>query len=105
MLGACRRGDVELVNMKLKQDSQWYRKMLGFRSSLNEKDKDDNGPVHIASQYGQQQIIALLMQSGVSLQSKNARTGATPLHMTAIHGHLEIARLCIRNGAKLDEPD
>ena len=104
LLEACRRGDTESVRALLDGNrSAWYR----FRSALElgKKDRNANKPIHIASQFGHDEVLSVLLEKGDSLHTRNSRTGATPLHLASIHGHESTALWCLRHGAKVNEKD
>ncbi|HUI85436.1 MAG TPA: ankyrin repeat domain-containing protein [Candidatus Binatia bacterium] len=62
----------------------------------------------LASQFGYVGIVSLLLDSGEDPNRYNPVGGhshSTPLHQTAAGGHLELARLLVERGARLDWKD
>ncbi|KAF8416402.1 hypothetical protein EV426DRAFT_569866, partial [Tirmania nivea] len=57
-----------------------------------------NTPLHVASEYGHQEIARLLIDRGADFAAAN-RFSNTPLHLASANGHQEIARLLIDRGA------
>lgn len=62
----------------------------------------------LAAQHGHAGAVALLLESGESPNRYNppgAHAHATPLHQAAYAGHLEVVRLLVERGARLDMRD
>lgn len=56
--------------------------------------RDDHGfsPLHWSAKYGQYKIVELLLQRGARINAVN-KGDDTPLHLSAAHGHHDVARL------------
>ena len=62
----------------------------------------------LASQYGHADIVELLLDAGEDPNRFNPLGGhshCTPLHQAALCGHLEVVKLLVERGAKLDTKD
>lgn len=79
------------------------------RRLVADADNDDRRwAMAIAAQYGNVEIIRLLLDAGVDPNHYNPLGGhshSTPLHQAAGYGHLEVAQLLVERGAKLDWKD
>jgi hypothetical protein len=61
-----------------------------------------------AAQYGQAEIVLLLLDAGENPNRYNpegAHSHSTPLHQAALAGHLDVVRLLVERGARLDIKD
>lgn len=64
--------------------------------------------VALAAQHGHTDIVALLLESGEDPDRYNpvgCHAHSTPLHQAALAGHIEIVRLLVEHGARLDIKD
>jgi hypothetical protein len=61
----------------------------------------------LAAQFGHHKVVALLLNAGVDPNQYNlgSHSHTTPLHQAAWKGHLEVVRILVENGAKLDMRD
>lgn len=82
---------------------------LGSLESVNGSSAADrHGALALAAQLGQAGVVRLLLDAGedpdrFNLEGMHAH--ATPLHHAALHGHVEVVRLLIERGARLDIQD
>ena len=78
------------------------------KSDLNQKDPNLQGQgasaVHIASIFGQLEIVELLIQAGVDLNQAD-REGSTPVHAAAFFCHEQILLSLLNAGAAPNQPD
>ncbi|KAI5885780.1 ankyrin repeat protein, partial [Schizophyllum commune H4-8] len=58
-------------------------------------------PIHTAAMNGIQDVVALLLDSGVPMDDPSAY-GSTALHIAAENGHIELVRMLLSRGAELD---
>lgn len=58
--------------------------------------------LHVSVINGQDNIAAVLVQSGANIEAKDNHTEATPLHLTAVYGRTHIAKLLIQKGANVN---
>ena len=63
---------------------------------LEQKDKSNNTPVHIAARKGFDNILKSLLDKGGKSDSKNKR-GYTPLHLAAQNGHEKCIDILLQN--------
>jgi ankyrin repeat protein len=84
---AIRFNDLQLVRTLVEADP----------GRVNERDEDRDTPLHIASQYGDEEIVTYLVTQGADATALG-QNSLTPLHLTT---DAEIARILIRNGADL----
>ncbi len=79
------------------------------RRLIAEADDDDRQwAMAIAAQYGDVEIMRLLLDAGVDPNRYNPLGGhshSTPLHQAAGSGHLAVVRLLVERGANLDWKD
>jgi len=80
-----------------------------FRRLLPEAGRDDRHlALAMASQFGQVEIVRLLLDAGEDPNRYNPVGGhshSTPLHQAAAAGHEEMVRLLVDRGARLDMKD
>eukprot|EP01094_Clydonella_sp_ATCC50884_P019450 TRINITY_DN3803_c1_g1_i13.p1 TRINITY_DN3803_c1_g1~~TRINITY_DN3803_c1_g1_i13.p1 ORF type:complete len:401 (+),score=64.84 TRINITY_DN3803_c1_g1_i13:451-1653(+) len=62
------------------------------------RDKDGFTPLHIASQHGHADTVAILLRRGAAVNQPN-NNGATPLSAACFFGHEEVAVLLLERGA------
>ena len=60
-------------------------------------------PLHIASRYGNFEIVKILVCNKASVDLENA-IGVTPLHLAAKNNHLKCAQLLLLSGAAASKP-
>jgi hypothetical protein len=80
-----------------------------FRKLLSSAGKDDRHlALALASQFGQVEIVRLLLDAGEDPNRYNPIGGhshSTPLHQAAANGNEEMVRLLVERGARLDMKD
>ena len=62
----------------------------------------------LATQHGHAEVVASLLDAGVDPNRYNpvgAHAHSTPLHQAALSGHLDVVRLLVERGARLDIRD
>lgn len=75
----------------------------------NIRDRGDHTPLYCvanecASETGPA-VVRLLLEAGADVNACGGVTGATPLHMAARRGHVEIARVLLDGGARVGASD
>lgn len=82
---------------------------LGSLESLNGASAmDRHRALALAAQLGQTRVVRLLLDAGEDpdrFNPEGMHAHATPLHHAALHGHVEVVRLLIERGARLDIQD
>jgi ankyrin repeat protein len=69
---------------------------------------DRHGAIAIATQLGHADVLRLLLDAGVDPNRYNPdgmHSHATPLHQAALAGHLDVVRMLVAHGARLDIED
>ena len=69
-----------------------------------EKNKDGDGPLHVASEGGYVKIVLLLIENGANVVDKG-HYGNTPLHVACSRGNEDVALTLIAYGADIHEKD
>jgi ankyrin repeat protein len=70
--------------------------------------RDRHLALALASQFGQLEIVRLLLDAGEDPDRYNpvgCHSHSTPLHQAALAGHMEVVRLLVKRGARLDLKD
>ena len=84
------------------------KRHIVVKSDLNQKDPNLQGQgasaLHIASIFGQLEIVELLIQAGVDLNQAD-REGSTPVHAAAFFCHEKILLSLLNAGAAPTQPD
>lgn len=79
------------------------------RAALQATDGDQRHlALALATQHGHADVVALLLDAGVDPNRYNpvgAHAHSTPLHQAALAGHLDVVRLLVERGARLDIRD
>ena len=97
IIKAAKSGDVFRIKELLATDAEL----------INARDKDGSTPLHCATWKGQQEAVALLLESGadVNCHNTNEHYGTTPLHAAAHANQTAIAQLLIDRGADVNAKD
>lgn len=93
-LHAAKTGDVEN-----------FRFCLNNGQSVDEVDHLGRSALHWAALSGSDDIVALLLRNGASLDLQDALDKLTPLHYAAYYGHIKATRLLVNAGATLTIQD
>ena len=64
-------------------------------------DDGDNQALHHASRFGNEDIVAKLLDSNANINAKNSGQ-ATPLELAAANGHEKVVKLLLQNGADVE---
>jgi len=94
--------DKGLYNATQNGNLEAVKKYIGKGANVNYKhDWLERSPLHIAIIWGYQDIVTQLIDSGadVNIQDKDQ---ATPLHEAALRDRVEIAKILLQKGAKVD---
>ena len=82
---------------------EYFRQLLPAASA-----EDRHVALAVASQYGHVEVVRLLLDAGEDPNRYHPPGGhshCTPLHQAALEGNLELARLLVERGARLDMKD
>ncbi len=74
-------------------------------ADLNYESDDEQRPIHFAAFLGHPGIIEILLQAGVSVNSRSVWNGETPLILAACGGHAQTAQFLISKGADMEMQD
>jgi len=66
------------------------------------KDNEDKNLLHISSHNGDDSVVRVLIQSGLSVNDSYSPSCSTPLHYAVTGGHLETSRILIEAGADVN---
>ena len=90
---AVKQGNLNLVKLLIKRGCDVHRVEDVFPY---------NGALHVAAEFGRDDIIALLLQHGCALDSKNS-AGQTSLNLVAENGHSAVTKLLLDSGSNVNE--
>eukprot|EP00398_MALV-I-01_sp_L67-1_P001066 gene1066-861_t len=76
-----------------------------FKISEEAVVKDWGFALHIASRFGQADIVKMFLDLGASVHATTTVSGETPLHVAAKWGKTEVLRLLLEAGASIDAKD
>jgi ankyrin repeat protein len=84
-------------------------RVAAARDALSVADRDQRHlSLALAAQHGHADVVALLLDAGEDPDRYNppgAHAHSTPLHQAALAGHIEVVRLLVERGARLDIED
>ncbi len=97
--------DIDRVKKIICEQSDRFNKDRMVQKQLIDQQEplDGQRPLHIAVSKNLKDIVALLLENGASVNSKNF-IQLTPLDLAAIFGHKEIALLLLEHGASTEAP-
>jgi|SRR5579859_164057 len=70
--------------------------------------RDRHRALALASQFGHVELVSLLLDAGEDANRYNpvgCHSHSTPLHQAAVAGHIEVVRLLVERGARVDTKD
>ena len=97
-------GLVPLSAAAFRSDTEEMRSLIEQGADANVSDRNGNTALHIASDYGSQPAVKILLPMIHDLNAGNG-WGYTALHYAAKNGHIEILQLLISNGADANVSD
>ncbi len=71
-------------------------------ADVNEKDRDDNTPLILASREGHLSMVELLLSKGADVHDWDKK-GNTPIRIASKESHLSIVKLLLLSGANPEE--
>ncbi|HEU4621402.1 MAG TPA: ankyrin repeat domain-containing protein [Burkholderiaceae bacterium] len=109
-----RKSDVNNVNRELETPLYYAarqgmsgiaRTLLAHDADTDLRDRDNNAPIHIASELGRVDVIAELLRARPTDVNKAGQYGCTPLHIATRHGKEDVMRLLLAHNADTDARD
>ena len=94
LFDACEYNDIEKVKFLFEQKG----------ANINEKNEYGMTALHLASRYGNLEIVKYLVEKGANINEKNER-GLTAFWFASRNSHLEIVKYLIEKGANINEKD
>jgi ankyrin repeat protein len=91
---AASKGDIETVRHLLQKDG-----------IMNADDENGFSAIHHASSNGHENIVAILLSAGVTIDDDTNNEGQTPLHMAVEHNHINVVSLLLSKGASFNLKD
>lgn len=88
---ACKTGDLKLVQQIIALDP----------SQMQAKTPEGKSPLHMATGWGQKEIVTWLLQNGADINALN-NNGGMPIHVAASQNQPECAEILLQNGADLE---
>ena len=76
----------------------------GGKAALEARSKNGSTPLHWASFQGKLDCVLLLLDAGADIEAKGGFYDSSPLFQAAEMGHVEVCRVLVARGAKLDAP-
>ncbi|XP_046578884.1 transient receptor potential cation channel subfamily A member 1 homolog isoform X2 [Haliotis rubra] len=74
------------------------------KSSINDEDENSNTPLHLAAMQGHDKAVALLLEFGADVASRNYSQW-TPLDLAASKGWMKTCRILLEDDAPIDPMD
>ncbi|KAF8053746.1 ankyrin repeat protein [Lyophyllum atratum] len=63
----------------------------------NSPDSDGHLPIHLAARAGHAEVVEVLLQPEIDVDSRSSSYGQTPLSYAAENGHVDVVRLLLRD--------
>jgi len=116
MTAALVHGELEAVDALLRRGAELdlpvaaaLGRVVDARRTLGAADRDArHRALSFAAQFGRAEIVGLLLDEGESADRYNpllCNAHSTPLHQAAVGGHLDVVRVLVERGARLDIRD
>lgn len=96
---------MDLINATVNCDQATIASLIKNGADVNYRAGDGLTPLHIATEYGNEQLASTLLCSNkIQVNAQDCR-GWTPLHVAVLYGFAEICRLLLSRGADANKPD
>ena len=100
---ACRaHTPVNLYEAARRNDGAGALQLIDRGSDVNALAQGGNAPLHIAAEFGNIDVMKVLLSHNANVNLRNAR-GHTPLWEAATRGEPDAVELLLRNGASVDD--
>ena len=90
------------IEVWVKQAFEGKGRMAMKGTILAESDRYSRTPLHIAVEQGHNNVVALLLDLGVNVESKEASLSASALHLAARNGHKDICKILLDHEARIN---
>ena len=87
------------------ENYQDVKALILIGAEINAKDGNNETPLCHAVEKNLVLIFEILLQNGADIEAKNNLTLRTPLYVASAMGHLEIVKMLLEKGAKMDVID
>jgi len=94
LIGSILNGHADLVSL-----------LLSYGADVTIPDTEGNPPIRFAVERGQIDIVDMLLSHGSSAIYRESHYGRSLLHLAAIRGYSDAARLLVKNGADINAAD
>lgn len=88
---ACKNGDFARVKEIINNDP----------AQMQAKTSEGKSPLHMATGWGQKEIVIWLLEQGADIKALN-NNGGTPIHVAASQNQPECAEILLKNGADIE---
>jgi ankyrin repeat protein len=99
-----RQVDQDLLNASTEGDLEKAQRAIEKGANIARCQSIGYTPLYVASQYGQDAIVSLLLEKGANVNVQD-KGGTTPLHYACRKGHDAIISLLLEKGADIDAKD
>ncbi|KAL7803511.1 hypothetical protein V8C44DRAFT_353064 [Trichoderma aethiopicum] len=96
---AARLGLTVLMQRVIKEEGIW----LWLKDAMTHR--VGRPLLHIAAEFGHAPLISLLIKDHKAHVNGKDEDGNTPLHIAALRGHLDVVKMLVENGARIDSRD
>ena len=85
-----------------KGDWEIFEALLAQNPAPDPPDRNGITPLWFAAKLGYRSIVKALISRGADLSAAEKSMGFQPIHMAALHNHIDVVRLLLENGVSVD---
>lgn len=89
-----RAGDAERVRELVEQNPEL----------TNTREEKAISALHLAAGHGEPEIVEFLLDRGADIECESTDTGSTPLKYAVFFANIEMVKLLLKKGARIDNP-